>query len=115
MPTISADFLIDPDQIRRLLERSERVVVLDARGRAAYARAVERVDGDVRAPGKDASGWGDDLPRDAWLLAYCTCLNDGLAVRVAERLRAAGFPRAFAIAGGLDGCRAAGLPVIPTC
>jgi len=32
---------------------------------------------------------------------------------VAARLRAAGFPRAFAVAEGLDGCRAAGLPVVP--
>jgi hypothetical protein len=35
-----------------------------------------------------------------------------LAARVADRLREAGFPRAFAIAGGLEGCRVAGLPVI---
>jgi rhodanese-related sulfurtransferase len=35
-----------------------------------------------------------------------------LAARVAARLREAGFPRAFAVEGGLEGCRAAGLAVV---
>lgn len=62
--------------------------------------------------GKDPAGWAGELPREAWLVAWCTCLNDGLAARVAERLRAAGFARAYAIRGGLEGCRAAGLGVV---
>jgi hypothetical protein len=31
---------------------------------------------------------------------------------VAVKLRAAGFPGAFGIRGGLEGCAAAGLPVV---
>jgi rhodanese-related sulfurtransferase len=32
---------------------------------------------------------------------------------VAAALREAGFPDAFGILGGLEGCAAAGLPVVP--
>lgn len=104
--------LLDPEDVRRLLARGEPVIAIDARGSAAYARSPERVEGDVRVTGKDPAGWAGELPREAWLLAWCTCLNDGLAARVAERLRAAGFDRAYAIRGGLEGCRAAGLGVV---
>jgi rhodanese-related sulfurtransferase len=104
--------LLEPEDVRRLRAAGEPVVVLDARGSAAYARSPERVEGDVRVTSKDPLEWAGDLPRDAWLVAWCTCLNDGLAARVAERLRAAGFARAYAIRGGLAGCRAAGLKVV---
>lgn len=64
--------LIDPPEVRRLLDRGETVVVLDARGRAAYARSSLHVAGDVRAPGTRDLAWAEGLPRDAWLLAWCT-------------------------------------------
>jgi len=63
--------LISPEEIRRLRERGELVMVLDARGRAAFTRAAERVAGDLRAESKDLS-WAGALPREGWLLAYCT-------------------------------------------
>jgi len=63
--------LISPEEVRRLRERGEPATVLDARGRAAFAHAAERVAGDVRAEGKDLS-WAGALPREGWLLAYCT-------------------------------------------
>lgn len=111
-PDAAAPLLLTPAAVRRLLAAGERVTVLDARGSAAYAKAGERVAGDLRLPPREAGARAAELPRDGWLLAYCTCLGDGLAVRVAERLRASGLPRAAAIAGGLDGCREAGLRVV---
>ena len=108
----AAPLLLDPTAVRRRLAAGERVTVLDVRGSAAYARARERVAGDLRLPPREATARAAELPHDGWLLAYCTCLGDGLAIRVAARLRAAGCPHAAAIAGGLDGCRAAGLHVV---
>jgi hypothetical protein len=65
-------FLISPEEIRRLLDRGdEPLAVIDARGRAAFAHAAERVAGDLRAEGKDVA-FADALPREGWLLAYCT-------------------------------------------
>lgn len=65
--------LLDPEDVRRLRNKQgERVIVLDARGSAAFARSSERVEGDVRVTGKDPLEWAGDLPREAWLVAWCT-------------------------------------------
>jgi hypothetical protein len=109
--------LISSAEVRRRLAAGEKPTVLDARGRAAFARSEERVEGDLRASGRDLSPLIATLDagpgRGAWLVAYCTCLGDGLAVRVAETLRAAGFAQAFGIEDGLAGCVAAGLTIVP--
>jgi hypothetical protein len=64
-------FLISPSEIRSLLERGEPVTAVDARGRTAFLGGTERVEGDLRAEGRDLD-WAEGLRRDAWLLAYCT-------------------------------------------
>lgn len=111
---LRADLLIAPEDIRRLLEQGRTVTVVDTRGSAAFAQSGERVEGDLRVLGsKGVPEIVGRLSRHAWILAYCTCLNDGLAIRVAERLREEGFPKAFAVEGGLAGCAEAGLQVIP--
>ena len=75
MPEIDVSaVLISPSEVRSLLERGEPVMAVDARGRIAFLRGPERVAGDVRverAGGRDLA-WAEGLPKDAWLLAYCT-------------------------------------------
>jgi hypothetical protein len=62
-----------PTEVRRRLERGESVTVLDTRGRAAHARSAERIEGDVRVEGtRGLPAVLGSLPRDGWLLAYCT-------------------------------------------
>ena len=63
--------LISSSEIRSLLERGEPVTAVDARGRIAFLRGPERVAGDLRAESRDLA-WAEGLPKDAWLLAYCT-------------------------------------------
>ena len=64
--------LISPREVRQLLAQGEPVTVLDARGRAAWARSGERIAGDLRVPGRDLTELIPRLPREAWLIAYCT-------------------------------------------
>lgn len=63
--------LISSSEIRNLLERGEPVTAVDARGRIAFLRSPERVEGDLRTEGRDLA-WAEGLPKDAWILAYCT-------------------------------------------
>ncbi|HKV10638.1 MAG TPA: hypothetical protein VJ725_21025 [Thermoanaerobaculia bacterium] len=73
MPTNpEPSLLLDPEDVRRLREQGERVIVLDVRGSVAFARSSERVEGDVRVTGRDPMDWAGELPRDAWLVAWCT-------------------------------------------
>lgn len=64
--------LISSSEIRSLLERGEPITVIDARGRIAFLRGAERVEGDVRAKDSRDLAWAEGLRKDAWLLAYCT-------------------------------------------
>ena len=98
--------------IRSLVTSDASVQVLDVRGSSAFRRSDERVESDLRVMAKEVGSLIDDLDPEAWILAYCTCLGDGLAIRAAERLQALGFDRARAVDDGLEGCRRAGLPVI---
>lgn len=64
--------LLSPQEVQRLLAQGEPVTVLDARGRAAWARSGERIEGDLRVPGRDLTELIPRLPREGWLIAYCT-------------------------------------------
>jgi hypothetical protein len=74
--SVESGLLISPAEVRRRLAAGETPTVLDARGSAAFARATERVAGDLRAAGRDLSELIAALDagpgRGAWLLAYCT-------------------------------------------
>jgi hypothetical protein len=71
--SVDAGLLISSAEVRRRLAAGETPTVLDARGRAAFAHSGERVEGDLRATGRDLSGLIEALgDREAWLLAYCT-------------------------------------------
>ena len=73
MPTNpEPSLLLDPEDVRRLREQGEHVIVLDVRGSVAFARSSERVEGDLRVTGRDPLEWAGELPRDAWLVAWCT-------------------------------------------
>jgi sodium/hydrogen antiporter len=65
---------ISLQQLDDLLRRGERVVLLDARKEPAYQDSATRAAGAIRVPPDRAtetvSALG--LPRDAWLVSYCT-------------------------------------------
>ena len=104
--------LLSPTEIRRLRDDEKPIRVVDVRGSSAFRRSDERVADDIRLHGKGVAGALAEVPPESWLLTYCTCLNDGLAVLAAERLRQAGYRNAYGIQDGLDGCREAGLDVV---
>jgi len=76
LQSVHENVLISSAEVRRRLAAGEQPTVLDARGSAAFARSGERVEGDLRAIGRDLSALVAALEagpgRSAWLLAYCT-------------------------------------------
>jgi rhodanese-related sulfurtransferase len=96
------------------LARGERATFVDARSASAYPSATEQLPGSVRiSPDADAAKLAAPLPRDSLTVAYCTCPAEHSSVRVALQLRRVGFGDAFALAGGFDAWRNAGLPLDP--
>ena len=62
-----------PAEVRKRLQEGETPTILDTRGRAAHARSRERIEGDVRVEGtRGLPSALPLLPRDGWLLAWCT-------------------------------------------
>jgi hypothetical protein len=64
---------IPASEVRRWLETGEPVTMLDARGRSAYARSGERIEGDLRVEGtRGLPEVLGELSRNGRILAYCT-------------------------------------------
>jgi rhodanese-related sulfurtransferase len=100
------------DELRR---RGELLVLLDVRRDSDYAGAATRIAGARRVPPtrpvEEVTALG--LPPETWFVSYCACPDDATSVRVTRLLKAAGWPRARALAGGWKAWLAAERPVEP--
>jgi len=94
-----------------LIDRGQRVRLVDVRSERAYLNSEEMLYGSLRLnldrPVADAEAKG--LPRDFWILLYCTCPSEQTSLRVARELRTAGWGKAVAVVGGWDALLEAGL------
>jgi rhodanese-related sulfurtransferase len=92
--------------VRRRQQRKARIVFIDTR---------DPVDGDAIAgaynvPLGVVEAWARRVPKTTFVVAYCTCEDDGLAREAVLALQRMGFTNAYVLAGGLDAARAAGIP-----
>jgi rhodanese-related sulfurtransferase len=60
------------DDVKRLLDRGEKVTFIDARNPIAWSASKVKVPGAIRVPLDEASEHVAALPRDRLLIAYCT-------------------------------------------
>jgi mono/diheme cytochrome c family protein/rhodanese-related sulfurtransferase len=59
------------EQVKKELDRGARMAILDARAPSDYIR--EHIAGAVSVPFYDPSPYYEKLPKNAWLVAYCSC------------------------------------------
>jgi NhaP-type Na+/H+ or K+/H+ antiporter/rhodanese-related sulfurtransferase len=114
MPPIEPDqTLISVERVDELRASGAEVRLIDARTQSAYDETSEGLAGAVRlslqSVAEDARRLA--LPKDAWLIAFCTCEGDSTAIRIASDLTRAGYPRARALKDGWDAAIAAGWPM----
>ncbi len=99
-------------EMQRRKEAGDLVVVLDVRSERTFndsdLLAADAVRIDPNRAVEDVKK--RDIPKDAWIVAFCACPNDRTSLHVADDLRFAGWPHARALAGGWDAWQAAGLP-----
>ena len=98
------------DELKTLLDANEVGVILDVRSTLSQA-ASGRIPGARAVDIKNIAGGLGDVPRQDEVVVYCACPNEASAVKVAEKLRAAGFKRVRPLQGGIDAWIAAGLEV----
>lgn len=107
--------LISIEEMQRARAAGAPLFVLDARTDRSYDGDHENAGGAIRflpdrAVEPQAMALG--LPREGLLIPFCACPNDETAVRVAQELREAGWPRARALEGGWEAWKKSGLPTV---
>ncbi len=86
------------DVVHAELARGARMGILDARAPSDYAG--EHITGAVSVPFYAPEPYVNDLPKDAWLVAYCGCPH-AESGQLAEKLRGKGFTRVTVLDEGL--------------
>jgi rhodanese-related sulfurtransferase len=101
---------ISPEETNARVLAGEPIIFLDSRNPTAWGRSNRKIPGAVRVPPDQVESILGEVDRNATLIAYCTCPNEGSSMRVAKSLAAKGH-RVFALRGGFDAWVAAGYPV----
>jgi cytochrome c oxidase cbb3-type subunit 3 len=96
------------DVIKQQLDRKAKMVLMDARTPSDYVR--EHIAGAVSVPFYDPSPYFDKLPKDAWLVAYCSCPH-AESRTLATKLMDKGFKRVTVLDEGLGVWKQKKLPV----
>lgn len=88
------------DTVKAQLERHARMAILDARAPSDYT--YDHIAGSVSVPFYDPSPYFDKLPKDTWLVCYCSCPSAESGM-LATALQAHGFKKVTVLAEGLGG------------
>ena len=106
--------IITQADVNDRIRKGESITFLDVRSGQAWAIS------DVKLPGAlrmlPHSPFGPEvkaLPRDRTIVTYCSCPHEEDSGQMAVLLGRVGFTSVFALAGGFDAWKEAGLPVEP--
>lgn len=63
---------ITKEELKKKIDKSEDVIILDVRTAGSYNGSTMRIKGDVRKEPNMAESWYKDLPMDKEIVTYCT-------------------------------------------
>jgi rhodanese-related sulfurtransferase len=63
---------ITPQEVKRRVDRGERLVFVDSRSPEAWAEADEQIPGSIRIPPDESAQHLDKIPRGRLVVTYCT-------------------------------------------
>jgi rhodanese-related sulfurtransferase len=86
--------------VRPELKRGAKMALLDARAPSDYIAA--HIPGAVSVPFYDVDRYAKDLPKDAWLVCYCSCPHAESGM-LAAALVGKGFKKVTVLEEGLRG------------
>ena len=96
--------------LKARLVKGEKVIIIDAR----HDLGGEILKGAIHVPSDKLDDWAKDADKGAVIVTYCTCPHDEAADAEVRKLREMGFKNAYALSGGMDAARAAGIEVVVT-
>jgi rhodanese-related sulfurtransferase len=98
---------ISVDELKAMVDRN-LVTVIDVRDAQAYLNA--HIPGSLQIPVTLVEGEVQYLPKGKPIVTYCTCPAEESSGQAAMILANAGIKDVYALKGGFDAWRAAGLP-----
>jgi membrane protein DedA with SNARE-associated domain/rhodanese-related sulfurtransferase len=95
---------ITVDELRRMMEKGQQVVILDLRSNVEFANEAG-IDGAIHLTIDDIKDGHFEIPKDREVVVYCSCPNEATAARVALLLRRHGITHVRPLLGGIDAWR----------
>jgi rhodanese-related sulfurtransferase len=102
---------MSPEEANARVLAGEPVVFLDNRNPTAWGQSDRKIPGAIRVPADDVESHLSEIDRQSTIITYCTCPNEESSTRTAKILAEKGYPRVFALRGGLDAWVASGYPI----
>jgi len=97
----------------QLLQNGADPFFLDTRNVKHYGQSNEKIAGSVRIWRDELAARIGEIPVERTIIAYCSCHRENSSGKAALLLNDNGVSEAFALLGGMDAWREAGLPLVP--
>jgi rhodanese-related sulfurtransferase len=91
-------------ELKARLDKGEKVIIIDAR----HDLAGQIIKGAIHVPIEKLDDWAKNADKGSVI----TCPHDEAADAEVVKLAQMGFKKAYALAGGMDAARAAGIEVV---
>jgi rhodanese-related sulfurtransferase len=95
-------------ELKARLDKGDKVIIIDARDELGG----QILKGAIHVPADKLEAWAKDADKSAVIVTYCTCPHDEAADAEVHTLLQKGFKKAYALTGGMDAARAAGIEVV---
>jgi len=103
---------ITPEELKAKIDAGEDVIIVDLRHSLDFEAQPETIPGALHMDAADLEEAYEIIPRDREIVLFCACPNEVTAARLALLLRSKGITRIRPLAGGYEGWRSRGFPLI---
>jgi rhodanese-related sulfurtransferase len=97
---------VTAEEVKTQLDAGAKVYVID--NRSSFTGQMAK--GATHVPIAKIAEWAKEIPKDAMIVAYCTCGAEETSTVAVEKLQKLGFTNAWALKGGLNAWQTVGLP-----
>jgi rhodanese-related sulfurtransferase len=102
---------ITPDELKRMLDAGEDVMIVDLRQSVALAEEAYTIPSALRMSVEELEDRHHEIPRDRDVILFCACPNEVTAARMALLLKKNGIKRVRPLAGGVAAWQERNFPV----
>jgi rhodanese-related sulfurtransferase len=97
----------------QLVQNGSNPFFLDTRNLKHYGQSNEKIQGSVRIWRAELAARIGEIPAERTIIACCNCHRENSSGKAVSILYENGFAEAYALLGGMDAWREAGLPLVP--